>query len=168
MLVLGIDPGIAITGYGLVTVDPAGISSLVSFGVIDSTAERTTSSRLLFLYKHLCEILAEYRPTHAAMEKIFFQKNLKTVSAVSEARGVISLCLEQAGLPLAEYTPNEVKLSVTSYGNARKPQVQEMVRVLLCMDAIPKPDDAADALAVALCHIGYLNFYSRATNESET
>jgi len=101
MLVLGIDPGIAITGYGLVTVDPAGSPALVSFGVIDSTAVSSTPSRLLFLYEHLREILAEYQPTHAAMEKIFFQKNLKTVSAVSEARGVISLCLEQGRLPLA-------------------------------------------------------------------
>jgi len=127
----------------------------------------STPSRLLFLYEHLREILAEYQPTHAAMEKIFFQKNLKTVSAVSEARGVISLCLEQGRLPLAEYTPNEVKLSVTSYGNAHKPQVQEMVRILLNMDAIPKPDDAADALAVALCHIGYLNFSSSAADKGE-
>ena len=161
MLVFGIDPGIAITGYGLITVDPAGSPALVAFGVIDSTAVRTTSSRLLFLYKQLHEIIAEHKPTHAAMEKIFFQKNLKTVSAVSEARGVITLCLEEEQLPIAEYTPNEVKLSVTSYGNAGKAQVQEMVRVLLGMNAIPKPDDAADALAIALCHIGYLNYYSR-------
>ena len=167
MLVLGIDPGIAITGYGLVTVDPEGNPALVAFGVINATAVSTNSSRLLFIYQHLHEIIAEYQPTHAAMEKIFFQKNLKTVSAVSEARGVITLCLEQAGLPIAEYTPNEVKLSVTSYGNAGKAQVQEMVRVLLWIDAIPKPDDAADALAVAMCHIGYINFTNHAADGYE-
>ncbi len=167
MLVLGIDPGIAITGYGLVSVDQAGNPKLVAFGVIDSTAVRTTSSRLSYLYDELREILAKYQPTHAAVEKIFFQKNLKTVSAVSEARGVITLCLAQAQLELAEYTPNEVKLSVTSYGNADKNQVQEMVRVLLGMDSIPRPDDAADALAVALCHIGMLTFRNRAANGNE-
>ena len=167
MLVLGIDPGIAITGYGLVSVDSTGSPKLSAYGVIDSTAVRETSSRLQFLFDQLSALLTKYQPTHAAIEKLFFQKNLKTVSAVSEARGVIRLCLAQAGLPLAEYTPNEVKLSVTSYGSAGKAQVQEMVRVLLCMDAIPKPDDAADALAVALCHIGMLNFYNRASDESQ-
>ncbi|HOA21419.1 MAG TPA: crossover junction endodeoxyribonuclease RuvC [Anaerolineaceae bacterium] len=167
MLVLGIDPGIAITGYGLIYVDQAGNSQLIAFGVIDSTAVRTTSSRLSFLYDQLHEILRKYQPTHAAVEKIFFQKNLKTVSAVSEARGVITLCLAQAQLEVAEYTPNEVKLAVTSYGNADKNQVQEMVRVLLGMDAIPKPDDAADALAVALCHIGMLTFNNRVESSDQ-
>ena len=167
MLVLGIDPGIAITGYGLIYVDQAGNSQLIAFGVIDSTAVRTTSSRLSFLYDQLHEILSKYQPTHAAVEKIFFQKNLKTVSAVSEARGVITLCLAQAQLEVAEYTPNEVKLAVTSYGNADKNQVQEMVRVLLGMDAIPKPDDAADALAVALCHIGMLTFNNRVESSDQ-
>jgi len=167
MLVLGIDPGIAITGYGLIYVDQAGNSQLIAFGVIDSTAVRTTSSRLSFLYDQLHEILRKYQPTHAAVEKIFFQKNLKTVSAVSEARGVITLCLAQAQLEVAEYTPNDVKLAVTSYGNADKNQVQEMVRVLLGMDAIPKPDDAADALAVALCHIGMLTFNNRVESSDQ-
>ena len=167
MLVLGIDPGIAITGYGLIYVDQAGNSQLIAFGVIDSTAVRTTSSRLSLLYDQLHEILRKYQPTHAAVEKIFFQKNLKTVSAVSEARGVITLCLAQAQLEVAEYTPNEVKLAVTSYGNADKNQVQEMVRVLLGMDAIPKPDDAADALAVALCHIGMLTFNNRVESSDQ-
>ena len=152
MLVLGIDPGIAITGYGLIYVDQAGNSQLIAFGVIDSTAVRTTSSRLSFLYDQLHEILRKYQPTHAAVEKIFFQKNLKTVSAVSEARGVITLCLAQAQLEVAEYTPNEVKLAVTSYGHADKHQVQEMVRQVLHLDAAPQPDDAADGVAIAGCH----------------
>jgi crossover junction endodeoxyribonuclease RuvC len=104
MLVLGIDPGIAITGYGLVSVDQAGNPKLVAYGVIDSTAVRTTSSRLSYLYDELREILAKYQPTHAAVEKIFFQKNLKTVSAVMKARCNF-LVLAQAQLELSEYTP---------------------------------------------------------------
>ena len=167
MLVLGIDPGIAITGYGLIYVDQAGNSQLIAFGVIDSTAVRTTSSRLSFLYDQLHEILRKYQPTHAAVEKIFFQKNLKTVSAVSEARGVITLCLAQAQLEVAEYTPNEVKLAVTSYGHADKHQVQEMVRVLLGIAAIPKPDAAAHAPEVALCHICMLTFNNRVESSDQ-
>ena len=158
MLVLGIDPGIAITGYGLVEVSQAGDLKVVCFGVIDSTAVRATSSRLVYLYDQLRELISQYQPTQSAVERLFFQKNVKTAMEVGEARGVIQLCLEQAHLPHAEYTPNEVKQAVTSYGNADKKQVQEMVKVLLQLESIPKPDDAADALAVALCHIQMLNF----------
>ena len=158
MLVLGIDPGIAITGFGLVQVNPAGDLSVISFGVIDSTAVRTTSSRLVYLYDHLMELISEYQPTHSAVERLFFQRNIKTAMQVGEARGVIQLCLEQMHIPHAEYTPNEVKQAVTSYGNADKSQVQEMVKVLLKLEHVPTPDDAADALAVALCHINMLNF----------
>ncbi|MFZ3070717.1 MAG: crossover junction endodeoxyribonuclease RuvC [Anaerolineaceae bacterium] len=158
MLVLGIDPGIAITGFGLVTVNQTGDPEIIDFGVIDSTAVRTTSSRLVFLYDHLMEVIHKFQPSHSAVEKLFFQKNLKTALAVGEARGVIQLCLAQSGLPMVEYSPNEVKFAVTSYGNASKSQVQEMVKVLLQLDAIPRPDDAADALAVALCHVSSIKF----------
>jgi len=158
MLVLGIDPGIAITGFGLVQVSQAGDLSAISFGVIDSTAVRTTSSRLVYLYDHLLELISQYQPTQSAVERLFFQRNIKTAMQVGEARGVIQLCLEQAHIPFAEYTPNEVKQAVTAYGNADKKQVQEMVRILLQLESAPTPDDAADALAIALCHINMLNF----------
>ena len=158
MLVLGIDPGIAITGFGLVEVNQVGDLNVVSFGMIDSTAVRTTSSRLVYLYDHLMALISQYQPTHSAVERLFFQRNIKTAMQVGEARGVIQLCLEQMHIPHSEYTPNEVKQAVTSYGNADKHQVQEMVKVLLKLEHTPTPDDAADALAVALCHINMLNF----------
>jgi len=167
MLVLGIDPGIAITGYGLVKVSQAGDLQVVTFGVLDSTAVRATSSRLVYLYDRLTSLITQYQPSFAAVERLFFQKNIKTAMEVSEARGVIELCLEQAHIKHAAYTPNEVKQSVTSNGNANKKQVQEMVKILLQMEDLPTPDDAADALAVALCHINWLNF-SRSLPDEET
>lgn len=155
MLVLGIDPGIAITGYGLVRLGQNGNPEMVTHGVLDTTAVKTTSGRLVSLYEALNAVLEAYHPDECALEKLFFQKNIKTAMAVSEARGVIELCLAQQGYKPAEYTPNEVKQSVTSYGNADKAQVQEMVRVTLSLAEIPRPDDAADALAIALCHIAH-------------
>lgn len=154
MLVLGIDPGIAITGFGLVQNDESGNPRAVCYGTIDSTAEGNTCSRLVFLYTELNRILDEYQPQACAVEKLFFQKNAKTAMSVSEARGVILLCLSQHGYRVHEYSPNAVKQSVSSYGNADKKQVQEMVRVHLQLEQIPRPDDAADALAIALCHLG--------------
>ena len=111
---------------------------------------------MIFLYRELTELIEQYKPDQSAVEKLFFQKNQKTAMAVSEARGVITLCLAEHSLPMAEYSPNAVKQAVTSYGNAGKKQVQEMVKIALHLDDIPKPDDAADALAIALCHLGYL------------
>ncbi|MCK9246932.1 MAG: crossover junction endodeoxyribonuclease RuvC [Anaerolineaceae bacterium] len=156
MIVLGIDPGIAITGYGLVTLNDSNEPLIIAHGVIDTTAEENTSSRLIFLYRELAALIERYQPEYSAVEKLFFQKNHKTAMAVSEARGVITLCLAQHFLPIAEYSPNAVKQAVTSYGNADKRQVQEMIKLTLHLDDIPRPDDAADALAVALCHVGYL------------
>jgi crossover junction endodeoxyribonuclease RuvC len=156
MIVLGIDPGIAITGFGLIRLYDLNEPELIKHGVINSTAEGDTSSRLVFLYRELTELIEQFKPEYTAVEKLFFQKNQKTAMAVSEARGVITLCLAQQHLPMAEYSPNAVKQAVTSYGNADKKQVQEMVKIILHLDEIPKPDDAADALAVAICHLGYL------------
>ncbi len=158
MIVLGIDPGIAVTGYGLVRTDENGSPELIEYGVINATAEKSTSSRLIFVYEQLSRILKEFQPQEVALEKLFYQKNAKTAMAVSEARGVIQLCLAQHHFDVTQYSPNEVKQSVTSYGNAQKKQVQEMVRVLLNLEAIPKPDDAADALAIALCHLSSLRY----------
>lgn len=156
MIILGIDPGIAITGYGLIRLNDRNEPELIRYGVIDSTAESETSSRLIFLYQELTKLIETHQPAYAAVEKLFFQKNHKTAMAVSEARGVITLCLAQLKLPMAEYSPNSVKQAVTSYGNADKKQVQEMVRITLQLEQVPEPDDAADALAIALCHLGYI------------
>ena len=156
MIVLGVDPGIAVTGYGLITLNQLNEPELITYGIINSTAEGDTSSRLVYLYRALTDLINEYNPQYCAVEKLFFQKNHKTAMAVSEARGVIALCIAQHSLPLAEYSPNAVKQAVTSYGNAVKSQIQEMVKISLRLEEIPKPDDAADALAIALCHIGYL------------
>lgn len=156
MIVLGIDPGIAITGFGLIKLNDLNEPELIEYGVINSTAEGNTSSRLIMLYRQLTALIEKFRPDYSAVEKLFFQKNQKTAMAVSEGRGVITLCLAQYNIPMAEYTPNAVKQAVTSYGNADKKQVQEMVKISLHLDKLPKPDDAADALAVALCHLGYL------------
>lgn len=156
MIILGIDPGIAITGFGLVRLNDLNEPELIAHGVINSTAEGDTSSRLIYLYRELTGLIERYQPEYSAVEKLFFQKNQKTAMAVSEARGVITLCLAQHNLPIAEYSPNAVKQAVTSYGNADKKQVQEMVKITLHLDDIPKPDDAADALAIAICHLGYL------------
>lgn len=157
MLILGIDPGLTRTGIGLIRLDQRNEPELVHYEVIDSTAVSSTSSRLIFLYERLSALIETHRPTESAMEKLFFQRNITTAMAVSEARGVATLCLAQHNLPLAEYTPNEVKQSVSGSGRADKKQVQTMVQLLLGLCEIPEPDDAADALAVALCHASHLN-----------
>ena len=153
MLVIGIDPGTAITGYGLVRMAENGDLSLVDYGVVLTSAKQSMSKRLLDLYQQLNEILTVHHPDCGAVEKLFFQKNVRTAIAVGQARGVAILALAQVELKIAEYTPLEIKQAVVGYGGADKNQVQQMVRVLLDMDDIPKPDDAADALAVAICHL---------------
>jgi len=153
MLVLGIDPGTATTGYGVIRETDAGDPEMVDFGVILTPAGLPLEMRLLQLHQQLQEIILLHRPQSAAVEKLFFQKNVRTAMAVGQARGVILLALAQAGVPLAEYTPLEVKQAVAGYGAADKKQVQEMVKALLHLAKIPKPDDAADALAIAICHL---------------
>lgn len=153
MLVIGIDPGTAITGYGLVKEDTSGKLTAVDFGVIRTPAKMAMPERLLDLYQQLKEITLLHQPDCAAVEKLFFQKNVKTAITVGQGRGVAILALAEAGLPVAEYTPLEIKQSVVGYGGADKVQVQQMVKALLTLDQIPKPDDAADALAVAICHL---------------
>jgi crossover junction endodeoxyribonuclease RuvC len=152
-LVLGIDPGTATIGYALVRDLLDGSSQAVDYGVITTPKEDSAPARLVQLYERLNEILSLHHPDSAAVEKLFFQKNISTAIAVGQARGVVMLALAQAGLEIGEYTPNEVKQAVTGYGSADKKQVQEMVRVLLSLDKIPKPDDAADALAIAITHL---------------
>ena len=152
-LALGIDPGTATTGYGLVRLMPDGELVAVSFGVILTPKEDSPSARLATLFDALTKLLQKHKPETAAVEKLFFSKNITTGIAVGQARGVALLALEKAGVSIYEYTPNEVKQAVAGYGSADKKQVQEMVRALLQLDQIPKPDDAADALAIAITHL---------------
>lgn len=159
MLVIGIDPGIATTGYGLVR-DSADALEVVDFGVIETPAGQPLHNRLLLLHDQLKKILLLHQPDSGAVEKLFFQRNVRTAMAVGQARGVALLALAEAGLNVAEYTPLEVKKAVVGYGAAEKSQVQQMVRALLGMESIPQPDDAADALAIAICHLHSARFTS--------
>ncbi|MCL4261442.1 MAG: crossover junction endodeoxyribonuclease RuvC [Anaerolineales bacterium] len=152
-LALGIDPGTATTGYGLVRLMPDGELVAVSFGIISTPKDATPSARLEMLYTNLRKIIKQHKPDTSAVEKLFFARNVTTGIAVGQARGVVLLALEQAGIEIIEYTPKEVKNAVAGYGSAEKRQVQEMVRALLQLDSIPKPDDAADALAIAITHL---------------
>ena len=153
MLALGLDPGTATTGYGVVRLLDDGGLQPVEFGVISTPKDMSAPQRLSMLFHRLNEILVQHHPDVCAVEKLFFQKNVSTAIAVGQARGVLLLALAEAGLDVAEYTPNEVKQAVTGYGSADKRQVQEMVRIQLGLQDIPKPDDAADALAIAICHL---------------
>ena len=158
MLVLGIDPGIAITGYGLIRTGDRNDYQCVDYGVITTEAGLPDSERLAIIYKELTDLLHRYKVESSAVEKLFFQKNVKTAFSVGQARGVTLLALGQNGIPISEYTPNEIKQTVCGYGNAGKNQVQRMVQTLLHLNTLPKPDDAADALAVAICHINHQSF----------
>ena len=153
MLALGLDPGTATTGYGFVRLAPDGGLLAVKFGVITTPKNTPAPERLLTLYDQLQDLLREHKPETVGVEKLFFQRNVTTALAVGQARGVMLLALARAGLEVFEYTPNEIKQAVAGYGSADKRQMQEMVRVLLALDDIPRPDDAADALAVAITHL---------------
>jgi len=153
MLVIGIDPGTATTGYGLVREEQDGSLTAIAYGVVTTPASKNFPDRLVQIHEALTQIITLHRPESGAVEKLFFQRNVKTAISVAQGRGVALLALAQAGLSVSEYTPLEVKQSVVGYGNAEKSQVQHMVRALLGLERIPKPDDAADALAVAICHL---------------
>ena len=153
MLVIGIDPGTATTGYGLVRENEDGSLVVVDFGAILTPPDLSMAQRLLELYRRLSEILLLHRPHSGAVEKLFFQRNVRTAISVGQGRGVVLLALAEAGLEVGEYTPLEVKQAVVGYGGADKNQVQQMVCALLGLSDLPRPDDAADALAVAICHL---------------
>ena len=153
MLVLGIDPGTATTGYGLIRETAQGDFEVVNYGVILTPAGLPLEKRLLLLYDRLVELLLLHRPDTGAVEKLFFQRNVTTAIAVGQARGVALLAFAKQGLRVAEYTPLEVKQAVTGYGGAEKLQIQMMVQAVLQLKEMPRPDDAADALAIALCHL---------------
>jgi crossover junction endodeoxyribonuclease RuvC len=151
MLVLGLDPGTAITGYGLVRGDGDAMS-LIDYGAI-TTTRRPAPERLAELYRGLTTLIDKHHPEAVAVEELFFSKNVRTALAVGQARGVVLLAAANAGLAVHEYTPLEIKQAIASYGRAPKEQMQQMVKLLLGLDFVPQPDDAADAIAVAICHL---------------
>lgn len=149
--ILGVDPGVAITGYGIVRVDGDALHS-VTYGIITTPPHQALPLRLQHLYQELRHLIEAHQPAEASVEELFFARNVRTALSVGYARGVILLALIHAGLPTYEYTPLQVKQTITGYGLASKEQMQQMVRLLLGLQEIPQPDDAADALAVAICH----------------
>lgn len=152
MRILGIDPGTGILGFGVIDVDGRGKAKLVEAGVIRTPVHEDDAVRLQTIFDELTEIIAQTKPAAMSVEKLFFARNVTTAMTVAQARGVVLLCGMQAGLSIHEYTPLQIKMAITSYGKADKKQVQEMVRVLLGLKEVPKPDDCADALAAALTH----------------
>lgn len=150
MIILGIDPGTATTGWGIIKTAQNTLSCL-DYGTIETPKEDAESRRLLNISKELDSLIKKYHPDMASMEKIFFFKNPKTVIPVTQARGVMLLGLEKHRVPIYEFTPPQIKTATTGYGRATKKQIQEMVKRLLSLEKIPKPDDAADALAAAIC-----------------
>ena len=158
MRILGIDPGIGICGFGLIEYKSGVKTKALDFGAVTTKVDAPMPSRLLELYESLREVFSQTKPEVVAVEKLFFAKNITTGIAVAEARGVVLLVAEQQGLPVYEYTPNEIKKTLTGYGSASKAQMQEMVKMELGLEKKPKPDDAADALAAAItCGFLYRN-----------
>jgi crossover junction endodeoxyribonuclease RuvC len=151
MRVVGIDPGTAITGYGVVEEAGSDLRSL-AFGTIRTPAGQPLPGRLQSIYREIRSLAAEFKPEAAAVEELYFSSNVRTAMSVGQARGVTLLALVDSGLSVAEYSPLAIKQAVTGYGGADKAQMQEMVRLLLGLAEVPRPDDAADALAVAICH----------------
>lgn len=166
MVVIGLDPGTATTGYGIVREDAGGALTGLAYGVIETPARVPIARRLARLHGELGGILDRHRPDAAAVEILFFQKNVTTAISVAQGRGAALVALAQAGIDVAEYTPMEVKQAIAGYGGADKGQVQQMVRALLSLKDIPRPDDAADALAIAICHLHSRK--TRALYEEET
>lgn len=151
MIILGIDPGYAIVGWGVLEYNGVKFKTL-AYGAINTSVNAPFSSRLEHIYDSLLTIISKYRPECVAIEKLFFQNNQKTAIDVGQARGVIVLACQKSGLEVNEYTPLQVKQSVVGYGRAEKKQIMEMTRVILNLKQVPKPDDTADALAIAICH----------------
>lgn len=152
MLTLGIDPGTATTGFGLVRQQGDKLSH-VSCGIITTSSKETSQGRLGKIYHELKSLIVRYKPDVVAVERLYFGENSKTAMAVGQSRGIVLLAAAEGRVPVSEYTPLEVKMALTGYGRAEKKQIQQMVRILLKLPGVPKPDDAADALAVAICHL---------------
>ena len=151
MVILGIDPGYAIVGWGVIEYEHSWFSVL-GYGAITTNADTPFPQRLESIYNDMCYVFNKYNPSVMSMEKLFYNSNQKTVIDVAQARGVITLCAQMHNKEIFEYTPLQVKQSVTGYGRAEKKQVMEMTRSILSLESVPKPDDTADALALAICH----------------
>jgi len=157
MRIMGIDPGTGILGFGVIEATGRSVQ-LVDAGVIRTPVHEDDAVRLLTIYYELTDIIVQTKPQLMSVEKLFFARNVTTAMTVAQARGVVLLCAMQAQLQIFEYTPMQIKQAITGYGKADKKQMQEMVRILLKLKEIPKPDDAADALAAALTHASSANF----------
>lgn len=153
MIVIGIDPGTATTGYGIIEENNDGDFRTIEYGVISTTAGQPLENRLKTIYEQITTLILLHKPQSGAVEKLFFKQNVTNAIAVGQARGVVLLAMVMNGVAVYEYSPSEVKSAISGYGNAEKAQVQAMVKAILSLDDIPKPDDAADALAIAICHL---------------
>lgn len=160
MKILGIDPGMAIVGYSIIDFDNGNVS-LLNSGSIKTSKNNTESQRLLEIFEDITTIIEKYKPDIASVEKLFFFKNQKTVMPVAAARGVIMMALEKCGIPAFEYTPMEVKQTLTGYGRADKKEVEQMVKIALNCQILPCLDDTVDAMAIAICHTRGVNCDSR-------
>jgi len=156
-IILGIDPGIADTGFGVIKKGPGGSLECLDYGTIKTAAKTELPNRLDIINRELKRLIKKYRPDLVAVEQLYFCKNVKTALVVGHARGVILLTAKQNNLPVVEFTPLQVKQAVSTYGQASKLQVQKMVKILLNLSELPEPDDAADALAVAICAVNSCN-----------
>jgi len=160
MIILGIDPGYAILGYGVIEYQSSR-HRLITFGTVETGKEMPLPMRLKTIHERLSEIIEEYSPRVCAIEELYFSSNQKTAIKVGEARGAAILACAQAGLSVFEYTPLQIKQALTGYGRADKHQIQEMVRQILGLDRAPRPDDAADAVAAAICHANSSAYYDK-------
>ena len=158
MIVLGIDPGLALTGWGVVASSDKNALSLISYGCIKTTPKQPVCERLKIINHTIRELIQGYKPRLMAIEELFFAKEARTVASVGQARGAILMAAVDEELPVFEYNPRNVKIALTGYGSADKSQMQNMVKKILMLKEIPKPDDAADALAIAMCHINTSKF----------
>lgn len=165
MIVIGIDPGTATTGYGIVEQDGNGQLTSLDAGVILTSKDEPLELRLKEIFEQVNKLILLHQPESAAVEKLFFNNNVTNAMSVGQARGVVLLALARNNVPVYEYSPNEVKSAISGYGSADKVQVQQMVKAVLGLDSIPKPDDAADALAIAICHIHSIGFRSLVTED---
>ena len=159
MIAIGFDPGTARLGFGVIDSEPD--PRPIDFGVIVTDAALPMANRLLAIHEAVGELIDRYQPDAIAVELLFFARNVTTAMTVGQARGVILLAAAERGIPVAEYSPSEVKQAVVGYGKADKRQIQEMVRIMLGLESPPQPDDTADALAVAICHVQIAPFRSR-------
>ena len=159
MIAIGFDPGTARLGWGVIESEPD--PRPIDYGVIVTESDLPMASRLLAIHGAVAELIDRHQPSSIAVELLFFARNVTTAMTVGQARGVILLAAAQRGITVAEYAPSEVKQAVVGYGKADKRQIQEMVRIMLGLDELPRPDDAADALAVAICHVQVAPFRAR-------